>query len=124
MASAISSATQSIASLLKQTHLDDHEEVLKATNVALKKSKSDIDAQHVKAVALLKLDRYDGAVEVLEGGGDGLKERASLERAYALYKVGRLEESAHIANKESSRGMKHVEAQAVCHSIVEEEQFH
>ena len=88
--------------------------VLRATAVALKKSKSDIDAQHVRVVALLKLDRYDDAIQALEAGGEKLQERASLEKAYALYKVGRLGEAAQLAKREDSRGMKHVEAQAVC----------
>ena len=76
MAVAISAAANSLSTLLRQTTIDDHEEVLKAANAALKKTKSDLEAQHVKAVALLNLERYDDVLKVFEDGGDKLKERA------------------------------------------------
>lgn len=66
-------------------------------------------------MALLKLDRYDDALRVLEEGGNNLKQRARFERAYALYKVGDLEQAKNIAGSiEDERGARHVEAQAVC----------
>lgn len=106
---------QSLAALLQRATIDDHEEVLKSCNAALKKSKTDIHAQHVKAVALLKLDRYEDCLRIIEEGGDALKQRASLEYAYALYKVGKLSEALDVAAKLcTGRGAKHVEAQAVC----------
>lgn len=106
--------TPSLSTLLKQTTLDDHEEVLKACNASLKQSKGDLEALHVKAVALLKLDRYEDALRVLEEGGDKLHERGLLERAYALYKVGDLDAAKRFAKGVSdSRGARHVEAQAV-----------
>lgn len=104
----------SLAALLRQTHLDDHDEVLKEAQSALRKSKHDLDAQVVRVVALLKLDRYEDALKALEEGGDRLNERATLERAYALYKVGRWHEAQRIAKQASGgRAFKHVEAQAV-----------
>jgi hypothetical protein len=107
-------AAQSLSSLLQRASIDDHEEVLKSCNAALKKSKNDLQAQHVKVVALLKLDRYEDSLRVLEEGGDALKNAASLEYAYALYKCGNSNEAANIAAKsKSGRGAKHVEAQAV-----------
>ncbi|TKA71863.1 hypothetical protein B0A49_03582 [Cryomyces minteri] len=110
---AVISAAQSLSALLRRTHLDDHEEVLKAANAALKKSKSDLEAQHVKVVALLKLDRFDDALGVLEEGGQRLKERAQLEHAYALYKAGNPAEAVEIVGTvDRSRGILHVEAQA------------
>lgn len=102
----------SLASLLQQTHLDDHEEILKAANAALKQSKGDLEAQHVKIVALLKLDRYEDALTALDAGGEKLKQRATLEHAYALYKSGKPSEAAELARKSSQRGSQHVEAQA------------
>ncbi|KAL1305813.1 hypothetical protein AAFC00_003975 [Neodothiora populina] len=105
-----------LSSLLSQTSIDDHEEVLKAANAALGKSAKDVDAQHVKVVALLKLDRFDEALRTLEHGGDALKQRARLEWAYALYKAGQPGKAAEIAGQvgggQSDRGMRHVEAQA------------
>lgn len=106
---------QSISSLLQRATIEDHEEVLKTCNAALKKSKNDTQAQHVKVVALLNLDRYDDALRVIEEGGDALKKRAALEYAYALYKSGKLSEAVDVAARSGAgRGAKHVEAQAVC----------
>lgn len=106
--------SKSLSALLQRATIDDDEEVLQACNSVLAKSKGDQQAQHVKVVALLNLDRFEDALRVLEEGGDALKASASLEFAYALYKVGRLEEAVKAAAKSSvGRGAKHVEAQAV-----------
>ena len=106
-------ASASLSTLLQKTTLDDHAEVLRLCNAALKKSKGDPDAQQVKAVALLKLDRYDEALHHFEELGEELKDKLPLEYAYTLYKTGNLEEAAKIATSVSgSRGAKHVEAQA------------
>jgi signal recognition particle subunit SRP72 len=101
-----------LASLLKKTHIEDHDEILSSADAALKQSKGDLEVQHVKVVALLKLDRYSDAVAAIEAGGDKLKDKASLEYAYALYKSGKPAEAAEIASKSSQRGYNHVEAQA------------
>lgn len=107
-------AVQSLSALLQQSSIDDHDEIIKACNATLKKSKNDLEAQHVKAVALLKQDRFDDAIRVFEEGGDVLKQRASLEWAYALYKIGKLEEAIEAAaTSKRGRGARHVEAQAV-----------
>ena len=99
--------------MLQKTSLDDHSEVLKLCNAALKRSKSDLEAQHVKAVALLRLDRYEEALHHFEESGATLKEKSPLEYAYTLYKTGRLEEAAKVASSVgASRGAQHVEAQA------------
>lgn len=105
---------KTLSALLQRTSIDDHEEVLTACNASLKQSKGDLELQHVKFVALLKLDRYDDALRVLEESGDRLKQRVPIERAYALYKVGDFEEAKSIAKRISEeRGARHVEAQAV-----------
>ncbi len=106
--------SESLSALLRRTTIDDHEEVLKACNNALKKSKNDLEAQHVRVVALLKLDRYEDALRAFEDGGHGLKERLPLERAYALYKLGRYVEAEKAAQlKRGERGVKHIRAQTV-----------
>ena len=105
---------KSLTTLLQRTTITDHEEILRACT-ALKTSKNDVETQCIKFVALLKLDRYDDALRVLEEGGDGLKQRVVVERAYALYKIGELEEAKNIAKGiTNDRGARHVEAQAVC----------
>ncbi|EON64465.1 hypothetical protein W97_03697 [Coniosporium apollinis CBS 100218] len=102
-----------LSSLLSRTTLTDHDEILSAANAVLKRSKGDADAQHVKAVALLKLDRFDDALRVFEAGGDALKERARLGYAYTLYKSGRPEEAAEVADHDGAeRGLRHLLAQA------------
>ncbi|KAL0263158.1 Signal recognition particle subunit SRP72 [Diplodia seriata] len=110
------STGNSLAALLSQTHLDDHDEILKAANAQLAKSKSDVDAQHVRAVALLKLDRFDDALRQIEQGGDALKKRVPLEHAYALYKTGKLADAEQVAasaaTSNGGRGAQHVLAQA------------
>jgi signal recognition particle subunit SRP72 len=106
--------SQSLSTLLHRSTLDDHEEVLKACNATLKKSKTDVATQQIKAVALLKLDRYDDAARFFEEAGDGLKGKAKLEYAYTLYKVGKLQEAAELASQiGGQRAARHVEAQSV-----------
>jgi len=102
---------QSLSSLLQQSTLEDHEELLKAANNTLKKSKGDLEAQHVRLVALVKLDRYDEAVRVVEEGGESLKQIATLACAYALYKSGRLTEAEQLVADKTPRGLRHLAAQ-------------
>ncbi|KAJ5927301.1 hypothetical protein N7516_009074 [Penicillium verrucosum] len=103
---------QSLASLLQRASIDDHEEVLQSCNAVLAKSKSDLQAQHMKVVALLKLDRYEEALKTFQAGGDALKQMASLEYAYASYKCGKLEEATEaLTQTASGRGASHLEAQ-------------
>lgn len=114
----MATTVQSLAALLQRSTVEDHEEVIKTCNAILKKSKNDIGTQYVKVVALLKCDRFEDAIRVIEEGGDALKNKASLEWSYALYKVGKLDEAiaaaAAAASAGRGRGAKHVEAQAVC----------
>ena len=103
-----------LSTLLQRTNLDDHEEILRVCNAALKKSKADTDTQHIKAIALLKLDRYDDAARLFEQAGDALETKAKLEFAYTLYKTGKLQDAAKKASElEGQRGARHIEAQSV-----------
>lgn len=110
----MASVSQTLSALLKRSAIDDHDEVLKACNASLKQSKNDTEVQYIKAISLLKLDRYDDALRLLEGSGDVLKQRAPLERAYAFWKIGELDEAKSIAKSiQGDRGARHIEAQAV-----------
>lgn len=103
-----------LTSLLASASIDDHDEALKLANETLKKNKSDLQAQHVRAIALLKLDRYDDALKAFEDGGDALKHDGRLAYSYALYKSGHLQQAAQIAAGEDGRhDLQHVEAQAM-----------
>lgn len=109
----MASSARSLTSLLKQTAIEDHAEVLAAADAALKQAKGDLEAQHIRVVALLKLDRYADAVKAVESGGQKLKDRAALEYAYALYKDGKPSAAADVAQAGGSeRGFRHVQAQA------------
>jgi signal recognition particle subunit SRP72 len=104
----------SISALLQRATIDDHEEILKSCNALLKQSKGDVEAQRIKCVALLKLERYEDALRLIEQSGENLKQKSQLERAYALYKNGDLRQAKEIARNITNRGARHVEAQAVC----------
>lgn len=109
----MANAVPHLSSLLANTSLNNHEEVLKSANEALKKTQADVHSQHVRAVALLKLDRYDDALKAFEDGGQSLQQHGQLEYAYALYKCGNLEQAAKVAGTgANSSALKHVEAQA------------
>lgn len=108
-----SMSAKTLSALLQSSTIDDHE-IIQACNASLKQSKKDLGIQHVKVIALLKSDRYDDALRVLEEGGDELTKKAGVERAYALYKVGELTEAKEIVTGiGNDRGARHVEAQAV-----------
>lgn len=105
----------SLASLLARASIDDPSEALSIADAALASSKSDLTAQHTKVVALLRLDQYDDALRVIAAAGTALEERCILEKTYALYKTGALDDAAallegrDIAN--ADRPLKHVAAQ-------------
>lgn len=107
----MSATTPLLAGLLKKTTIDDPEEILKASAAALKKSKSDLEAQHAHAIALLKLDRYEEALKFIQDCGQPLQARAALAHAFALYKTGRWQESLKSLESSSGRGAQHLEAQ-------------
>lgn len=114
----MASSNKSLSSLLAQVSIDDHEEMLKAANAAIKKSKGDLDAQHTKAVALLHLDRYEDALKVFEDV-EALQERSQFDYAYALYKTGNAAKAVEVADAagpSAARGTKHMLAQAAYRS--------
>ena len=106
--------TTALSALLQKATIEDHEELLKECNAALKQSKSNPEVLLIKIIALIKLDRYEDALKVFQDHSDILDKRAPFEKAYALYKLGRLKEARSIAKDSSNdRGLKHVLAQAV-----------
>ncbi|KAI0472189.1 hypothetical protein GGR56DRAFT_111271 [Xylariaceae sp. FL0804] len=104
-----------LTSLLRATSIQDHDEVLKAANAALKVSKSNLQAHHTRVVALLKLDRFDDALRAISEGGNQLENSCLLEKAYALYKSGQLEDAREAVKRaspdRSSRALAHLAAQ-------------
>ena len=102
-----------LTSLLRASSIEDHDEVLKAANAALKASKGNLQAHHTRVVALLNLDRWDDALRALAEGGDKLEAECLLEKAYALYKLGQLEDAETLlkSTSNSSRALRHLGAQ-------------
>jgi len=111
----MAAGASSLSALLKRSTIEDHEEIIKACNATLKQSKSNLEAQYAKIVALLKLDdRYDDALRVFKEGGEKLKDAARFEYAYALYKFGDLDQAVGLVRQiDNYRGARHLEAQAV-----------
>ena len=103
----------SLAALLKNVTLNDHEEILKAANAALKANKNERTAQIARAVALLKLDRFEDALEFFDEQGEPLKKTAPLEYAYTLYKLERLGDAQQAIEKHGNndQGTLHMKGQ-------------
>jgi signal recognition particle subunit SRP72 len=100
-------------SLLRSASIVDHDEVLKAANAAIKENKADFSSHHARLIALLKLDRFDDALRALDEGGDKLSSACALEKAYALYKTGKLDEATQLlkSSGRNDRSFRHVAAQ-------------
>ncbi|KAK3359255.1 hypothetical protein B0T25DRAFT_564276 [Lasiosphaeria hispida] len=109
-------AVAALNTLLRGADIDDHADVLKIANAAIKASKPSspdlVTAQHARVVALLKLDRFSDALRAIVEGGASLQKACALEKAYALYKTGQLD-AAEVTLQDAGvgRGMKHVAAQ-------------
>jgi signal recognition particle subunit SRP72 len=86
----------SLESLLQS---EDHEAIIKWCNTSK-------DSDHIKVVALLKLNRFDDAIRLCERSN-----LTGLEYAYALYKSGQLERAEKVARGIDSRGGKQLLAQ-------------
>ncbi|KAI1436066.1 hypothetical protein GGR50DRAFT_653553 [Xylaria sp. CBS 124048] len=112
----MSDPAASLASLLRASTIQDHDEALKVANAALKASKQNTDAHHTRVIALLKVDRFDDALRAIADGGLALESRCIFEKAYALYKVGQLQEARDALDKApsdqaTSRPFRHLRAQ-------------
>ncbi|KAL7270622.1 Signal recognition particle subunit SRP72 [Rhizina undulata] len=97
----------------------DHEQILKHANILLQSNNTHHRALSIKLVALLHLDRFEDALRVLDSpeGRQQLGNTTKLERAYSLYKLGRVQEAADVAasvddTERHKKGLKHIEAQA------------
>jgi len=111
----------SLARLLRAATIEDHEEILNAANIALKDSPDDASVHRARVVALLKLDRFDDVLRVLDGTSEKMRAACVAERGYALYKGGKLEEAraclpSQLAGAEESLAMSHLVAQVAYRS--------
>lgn len=102
----------SLASLLKKATLDDHEALLQASEQALKSSPTDSQALQVKAIALVKLERYADALKHF-AQSQSLQKEIPEAYAYCLYRSGKFEEAVEAASGvQNSRGAQHITLQA------------
>ncbi|KAJ4345011.1 Signal recognition particle subunit SRP72 [Ascochyta clinopodiicola] len=110
---------KSLSALLAQASIEDHDETLRAANAEIKKNKNNVDAQHAKAVALLHLDDFEGALKVFEDVKE-LQQKAQFEYAYTLYKTGDAAKAVQVAQSSGSnasdRKTQHILAQAAYRS--------
>ncbi|PHH68758.1 hypothetical protein CDD82_297 [Ophiocordyceps australis] len=107
-------AASALGAMLRAATLNDHDELLKAANAAIKADKQDWTAHQTRVVALLKLDRFDEAVAAISQAGGEIEARCVVEKAYALYKTGRLQEAAAVVQScglGGSRSLNHIAAQ-------------
>lgn len=119
----MSATPESLEALLRSLSIaddePDHSEILKHANHVLKSNKNNAKAIHTRVVALLNLDRHQDALNVFDTpAGKLIEEDAIFEKAYALYKLGRLEEALETTKKgeesgKNARAYQHIAAQAV-----------
>src|SRR6266487_3965979 len=77
----------------------------------------DTDAIHCKAISLIRLEKYQSALDLLSK--NIAENQLATVRAYCLYRLNRWNEVLSIARKfrqagNNELGLKHLEAQAVC----------
>lgn len=119
----MSATPESLEALVRNLSISEeesnHAEILKHANHVLKSNKNNERAIHTRVVALLHLERYDDALKVFDTpAGKLIEQEAILEKAYAQYKLGRLEEAVETAKKgqesrKNARAYEHLAAQAV-----------
>jgi len=104
--------SNNLTSLLKKSTLDDHDALLQAADGALKSSPNDTQAQQIRAIALLKLERYSDALAYF-GDVKDLQESLPEAYSYCLYRSGKFEEAVAAASSvQNSRGAQHIKLQA------------
>ncbi|KAK5095841.1 Signal recognition particle subunit SRP72 [Exophiala xenobiotica] len=104
--------SNNLTSLLKKSTLDDHDALLQAADGALKSSPNDTQAQQIRAIALLKLERYSDALAYF-GHVKDLRESLPEAYSYCLYRSGKFEEAVAAASSvQNSRGAQHIKLQA------------
>ncbi|RKF63295.1 Signal recognition particle subunit SRP72 [Erysiphe neolycopersici] len=100
-----------LTALLGKISVVDNEEALDVASKALKASKENSDALHTKVVALIKLERFEDALQALNNGRQNTLALCTLEKAYALYKMGKLTEAELLLSEANKRALKHLAAQ-------------
>ena len=116
--------SKALLTALRNSTITDHQEILDRADAILKETPSDLDAQHIKLVALCKLERYNLAIWYTRRPPYQLGSRGNLARNLALSKYGILEDDQALSLNPGAfgaadeisgdpRGAKHVEAQAL-----------
>ncbi|TPX30762.1 hypothetical protein SmJEL517_g05735 [Synchytrium microbalum] len=84
------------AELQRLCEASEHEKSIKLCDTLLKTLPGDIDALHVKLTALIHLDRFQDALNILNGlssTSSNIRQNFVFEEAYCLYRSEKLDES-------------------------------
>ncbi|KAI8816789.1 uncharacterized protein EV422DRAFT_269307 [Fimicolochytrium jonesii] len=98
--------------------------IIELADRILKLSKGDVDAFHAKIVALIRLEQYAKALDVLKVVPANLKKELIFEKAYCEYRANHLDESLATIQKNlpeatrvlgpgGARSLRHLEAQVL-----------
>jgi Flp pilus assembly protein TadD len=97
-------AGTTMAELEKAIQQGDDTKILRIAEKLAKSNPKDANARHAMIVALIRLEKFEEAVEMLKG-----MENVDTELAYCLYRMGNLERALSVASDTS-----HLKAQIVC----------
>ncbi|KAH3663470.1 hypothetical protein WICMUC_005909 [Wickerhamomyces mucosus] len=113
----------SLNELLKKLEVysndDQHEEVFESSFEILKSSPHDPRALRLTVVALINLDRYSKALEILKQYSQAAQDDLLLEKAYVYYKLNLNKELSQIFDQLTeeplfqNKGLLHLKAQSV-----------
>ncbi|KAK7207407.1 hypothetical protein BZA70DRAFT_271202 [Myxozyma melibiosi] len=106
-----------LANLTVHVTNEEHDSVVAVADKVLAQNPSDSKARKAKIIALVKVDRYAEALAELEKSPE--EKGLELEKAYSLYRLGKLEDANAAIDKAVAgevggaalRGLKHLKAQ-------------
>lgn len=117
-----SSLQELLSNLTMLVENEEHESVVAVADKLLAQNPSDKKTFKTKIIALIKADKYSTALSELAKNTVVTNDELTLERAYCLYRVGKLEDANGLIDQAlssqqlgaaDSRGLKHLKAQIV-----------
>ncbi|KAK9381944.1 uncharacterized protein V2V93DRAFT_368304 [Kockiozyma suomiensis] len=115
-----SSLQELLSNLTMLVENEEHESVVAVADKLLAQNPSDKKTFKTKIIALIKADKYSTALSELAKNTVVTNDELTLERAYCLYRVGKLEDANGLIDQAlssqqlgaaDSRGLKHLKAQ-------------
>ncbi|CAG8463295.1 8731_t:CDS:10 [Paraglomus occultum] len=117
MQSSKDNATQLFAELDRLLNQADYNKALKHIDKILKQNPNDVDALHCKVITLIKLEKYQNALDVVTN--HFVEDQLIFERGYCLYRLNRWSEVLELTTKFNTSGKRelgHLKAQAAYRS--------